>query len=51
MPPVDILWGIWTLKYNLGIGKYSSRFMDAYGRDVIDEDKLRHIAAMEMFGG
>lgn len=48
---IDILWGIWTLKYNLGIGKYSSRFMDAYGRDVIDEDKLRHIAAMEMFGG
>lgn len=48
---IDILWGIWTLKYNLGTEKYGSRFMDAYGRDVIEEEKLRCIAAMEMFGG
>ena len=48
---IDILWGIWTLKYNLGTEKYDSRFMYAYGRDIIDEEKLRRIAAMEMFGG
>ncbi len=47
---IDVLWGIWTLKYNLKTAEYSERFLDAYGRDVIDTDKLRCIAAMEMFG-
>ena len=47
---IDILWGIWTLKYNLGTGQYTDRFIDAYGRDIIDKDKLRCIAAIEMFG-
>ncbi|MBQ1415957.1 MAG: hypothetical protein IIY91_01380, partial [Selenomonas sp.] len=48
---IDILWGIWTLNYNLGTIKYSDRFMDAYGRDMIDPDMLRMVAAMEMIGG
>lgn len=47
---IDILWGIWTLKFNLGTDKYTDRFIDAYGRDKVDKDKLRCIAAMEMFG-
>ena len=47
---IDILWGIWTLKYNLGTAKYTDYFIDAYGRDMIDREKLRCIAAMEMFG-
>ncbi len=47
---IDILWGIWTLNYNLGTVEYSDRFMDAYGRDRIDPDRLRMIAAMEMIG-
>ncbi len=47
---IDVLWGIWTLKYNLGTAQYSDRFIDAYGRDMVDKDKLRCIAAMEMFG-
>ncbi len=48
---IDILWGIWTLNYNLGTIKYSDRFMDAYGRDMIDPDMLRMVAAMEMVCG
>ena len=48
---IDILWGIWTLKYNLGTAEYTERFKDAYGRDRIDEDMLRMTAAMEMIGG
>lgn len=48
---IDILWGIWTLKYNLGTDRYSDRFIDAYGRELVDEHKLRCIAAMEIFGG
>ena len=47
---IDILWGIWTLKYNLGTAQYTDRFIDIYGRDFVNKDKLRCIAAMEMFG-
>ena len=47
---IDILWGIWTLKYNLGTTALTDRFLDAYGRDRIDIEKLRLIAAMEMIG-
>ena len=47
---IDILWGIWTLKYNLGTFRYTDRFIDCYGRDLIDKDKLRCIAAMEIIG-
>ena len=48
---IDILWGIWTLKYNLGTTEYTDRFIDAYGRDKVETDKLRFLAAMEMIGG
>lgn len=46
---IDILWGIWTMKYNLNTARYTDRFIDAYGRDAVNRDKLRCIAAMEMF--
>lgn len=46
---VDLVWGIWTLKFNLGTTKYTDRFIDAYGRDKVNREKLRCIAAMEMF--
>lgn len=48
---IDVAWGIWTLNFNLGTTKYSDRFLDAYGRDKIDPEMLRAIAAMEMIGG
>lgn len=48
---MDVLWGIWTLNYNLGTTRYTDRFMDAYGRDRIEPEKLRMVAAMEMIGG
>ena len=48
---IDILWGIWTLKYNLKTTRYTERFMDAYGRDLVEPEKLRCLAAMEMIGG
>lgn len=46
----DLAWGLWTLKRNLGSSKYGHRFLDAYGRDCIDKDRLRIcglLAAME----
>ncbi len=47
---IDVFWGIWTLWFNLGTDKYRDRFIDAYGRDKIDENILKIIAAAEVFG-
>ena len=47
---IDIFWGIWTLWFNLGTYEYSSRFIDGYGRDKINIDTLKVIAAAEVFG-
>ena len=47
---VDLFWGTWTLAYNLKTDRYRNRFLDAYGRDRIDEALLRVIAAAEVFG-
>ncbi len=47
---VDLFWGAWSLGFNLGTDQYRDRFFDAYGRDKIDEEKLRIIAAAEVFG-
>jgi kanamycin kinase len=47
---VDLFWGAWTLCFNLGTDAYRSRFLDAYGRDKAEEEKLRIIAAAEVFG-
>ena len=47
---VDIFWGAWTLNFNLKTDKYRERFLDAYGRDKIEAEMLRVIAAAEAFG-
>lgn len=47
---VDIFWAIWTLFFNLKTDKYTKRLIDAYGRDKIEKDTLRLIAAIEVFG-
>ncbi|MCL2188019.1 MAG: aminoglycoside 3'-phosphotransferase [Defluviitaleaceae bacterium] len=46
---VDIFWAIWSLRFNLHTDNYRQRFIDAYGRSKIDEEKLHIIAAMEVF--
>ncbi|MBQ8836982.1 MAG: aminoglycoside 3'-phosphotransferase [Clostridia bacterium] len=47
---IDIFWGIWTLFFNLKTDKYTERFMDAYGRDKIESEMLKVVAACEVFG-
>ncbi len=47
---IDLFWGAWTLNFNLKTDKYRNRFLDAYGRDKVDESKLEIIAAAEVFG-
>ncbi len=47
---IDLHWGAWSLGYNLGTDAYRDRFLDAYGRDVINEDIFPIIGAFEVFG-
>ena len=47
---IDLFWGAWTLSFNLGTDEYRGRFFDAYGRDRVDEDMLKIVAAAEVFG-
>ena len=46
---IDLFWVLWSLSYNLGTDKYRQRFIDAYGRDRVDEERLRLVAAIEVF--
>lgn len=46
----DLFWGIWTLFFNLKTNDYCQRYLDVYGRDLVSEDALRTIAAIEVFG-
>ena len=47
---VDLFWGAWTLWFNLKTDEYRTRFFDAYGRDKVDEEKIKIIASAEVFG-
>lgn len=47
---VDVFWGAWTLMFNLHTDRYRNRFLDAYGRDVIDEEALAVVGAAAVFG-
>ena len=47
---IDLFWGAWTLWFNLKTNAYRNRFFDAYGRDKIEQDTLKIVAAAEVFG-
>lgn len=47
---IDLYWTIWSLNYNFGTPIYGDLFLDYYGRQVIDEERLRLVAAFEAFG-
>jgi kanamycin kinase len=47
---IDLFWGIWTLYFNLKTDRFTDRFLDAYGREMIEPEMLRLIAAFETFG-
>lgn len=47
---IDLFWCLWSLNYNLGNDDYGDYFLDCYGRELVDADKLRLIAAIECFG-
>lgn len=47
---VDLFWGVWSLQFNLKTNQYADRFLDVYGRENINPDCFRTIAAAEVFG-
>lgn len=47
---IDLFWGIWSLGYNLKTWDYTDRFLDAYGREDVEEELLRTVATIECFG-
>ncbi len=47
---IDLFWGAWTLKYNLGTDDFRELFFDAYGRELINPTALRVVEAAEIFG-
>lgn len=46
---IDIFWGVWTLFFNLKTNDFYDRFLDAYGRDRVEPELLRTVAALEVF--
>ena len=47
---IDLFWAAWTLWYNLKTFEYTDRIFDAYGRDKVNTELLRVVAAAETFG-
>lgn len=47
---IDLYWGAWSLGFNLKTGRYRDRFLDAYGREKVNEELLTLIGAFEAFG-
>lgn len=47
---IDLFWAVWSLAFNLKTERYTALFLDAYGRDKVDEQKLRIVAALEALG-
>ena len=47
---VDLFWGAWTLEFNLHTDKYRDRFFSAYGKEMIDWEKIRLVGFAEAFG-
>lgn len=46
---IDLFWGIWSLGFNLKTDKYRNRFLDAYGRELVNDEIFPIIAAFEVF--
>lgn len=47
---MDLFWAVWSLAFNLKTEKYTDYFLDSYGRQRMDFDRLRLAAACEAFG-
>lgn len=46
---VDLFWGLWSLWFNLKTNALRERFLDVYGRQDVNEELFRVVAAIEVF--
>ena len=47
---IDLFWAIWSLQFNLKTDRYTDYFLDLYGRENIDFERLKSVAAFELLG-
>lgn len=47
----DLYWAAWSMRYNFKTAEYEDDFLDAYGRDVIDADRLELCAQISAPNG
>lgn len=50
-PHYDLFWSLWSLQFNLGSDRYAERFIEAYGRERVDEERLRLCGLVSVFNG
>ncbi|WP_028609108.1 aminoglycoside 3'-phosphotransferase [Paenibacillus harenae] len=50
-PHYDLFWGMWSLQFNLGDARWTHRFLDAYGRHLIDPVRQRLCGLVSAFNG
>lgn len=48
---IDLFWAIWSLQFNLKTEAYTDYFLNLYGRNQVDFEALKTIAAFEILGG
>ena len=48
---IDLFWAIWSLQFNLKTEGYTEYFLDRYGREDVDFETLKTVAAFELLGG
>ena len=44
---IDLYWAIWSLWFNLKTDAYTDLFLDLYGREDVDPQRLRMVAELE----
>lgn len=47
----DLYWTAWSMRYNFKTDEYEDDFLDAYGRDVVDADRLELCAQISAPNG
>ncbi|MBR5389879.1 MAG: aminoglycoside 3'-phosphotransferase [Clostridia bacterium] len=47
---IDLYWMMWSLTFNLKDGGWADMFLDAYGKENVEPELLRAVAACECFG-
>ena len=47
---IDLFWAVWSLQFNLKTDRYTELFLDLYGKEDVDLQRLRTVAALEVLG-